>query len=115
MAVEGGLAGVVPIVHTLAEAVFELLAVGALSSAGPVAVSERLKLTLPNFVKIIAIDIALPEYLSINIRAGADSAIYKNWAYVYSGAAEMRSWAHLLLIGGKVPLTAECNLHRLSL
>ena len=48
-----------PVVHSAAEAVFELRASGAGALFCPVTVAEDLELVFPDFIKIIAINVAL--------------------------------------------------------
>ena len=68
----------VPVVHSAAKAVLELLAVFAYAFLCPFSVSEDLELVLPDFVEVVLIDVALGEYISVYVRAGADPSVYEN-------------------------------------
>lgn len=66
---------VVPVVHTVAQAVLEYFAVFAHTFACPLAIAEGLESVLPHLVEAVFVDVALSEGLAVDIGAGAYCAI----------------------------------------
>ena len=64
----------VPVVHSVAQTIFEGFAPFANSGARPVTVAERLKTLVPNLIEIVGVDVALREAVAVDVGAGADAA-----------------------------------------
>ena len=99
-----------PVVHAVAEAVFEGFAVLALPFAGPVAVAEGLESGVPDFPEVVGVDVALAEMLAVDVGAGADGAIDENRGDVDACMAEVGSLTHCALVGAEVSFAAEGNV-----
>ena len=87
-----------PVVHTIAEAVFEGFAMLALSLAGPFAMAEGLEAGVPDFPEVVGVDVALTEMLAVDVGAGADGAVDEDGGDVDAGMAEVGILTYLALI-----------------
>ena len=100
----------VPVVHSATQAVFELRASGTGALFCPVTVAEYLELVLPDFVEVVLVDVALGKYIPVNVRTGADTAVYQDGSYVDSGVAEMAYRTYFFLVFPEITLTTEAYI-----
>ena len=73
-------------VHTTAQAIAEVAALGALILAHPLSVAIRGKTMLPHFHKIILVDVAL-MIIGTDAGTGRDGAIHQNGTNCYASLA----------------------------
>lgn len=83
--------------HTIAVAVAEELAVGAIAGLHPAAVAVDLETVCPHVVEIVVVYIAL-IIVGSDAGARADGAVDKHRRYIYAGVALEEVVAHVALV-----------------
>ena len=109
MAAEGSVAVAVPVVHAVAEAAVEDLAVLARARAGPAAVPERKEAVPPHVIQAVRIDISLREALAVYVGAGVDAPVDQHRRDIDSRAAEIGILPDPGLVAAQVALAAEAD------
>ena len=89
-----------------AEALLELLAMGAGTALHPAPVAHGLEFVVPDVHEAVAVDVAL-HVGAVHVGAGADVAVYQDAADVDAGAAEEVAAADVLLVFACVGLATE--------
>ena len=112
VALEDGVSRSVPVMHTAAEAVAPLLAVGADAGFRPGAVAERLEALIPDLPEIVSVNVALGEAVAVDVGAGADAAVVEDGCDVDAGVTEVADVADLLFVATQVAFAGEGDVHR---
>ena len=112
MALKDFLAGPVPVVHTVPEAVAPFPAGSAAAFFCPAAVAERLEAPFPDRIEIVRIDIALGKGVAVDVGAAADPSVDEDGGDVDAGMAEVADVPDLLLVAAEETFAAERGFHR---
>lgn len=89
-----------------AEALLELLAMGAGTALHPAPVAHGLEFVVPDVQEVVVVDVAL--YVgAVHVGAGADVAVYQDAADVDAGAAEEVAVTDIFLVFARIGLATE--------
>lgn len=103
--------GQVPVVHAVAEAVFEDFAVFADTLPCPLTVAEGLEAGVPDFPEVVGVYVSLAEMLAVDVGAGTDGAVDEDGGDVDARVTEVGSLTHLAFVRAEVTFAAKRSVH----